>query len=89
MEMSDKDRHDNGVSGTRVTSEGATSGRVSGKEQQAPGCYPATARTKWPKEVNRVVMKCYIQSNPGSRGYRKGMFAFWREVGEFENSEKR
>ena len=89
MEMSDKDRHDNGVNGTRVTSEGATPGRVSWEQQPAPGRYPATARKKWFKEVNRLVMKCYIRSNPSSRGYWKRMFAFWREVGEFEISEQR
>ena len=79
----------NGVNGIRATSEGATPGRVSGEQQPAPARYPATARTKWSKELNRLVMKCYIRSNPGSRGYRKRMLAFWREVGEFEIGEQR
>ena len=34
-------------------------------------------------------MKCYIKSNPGTRGYRKRMTAIWREIGEFEVSEQR
>ena len=82
-------RHDNGVNRTRVTSQGATPGRVPGEQQPAPGRYSATARTKWPKDFNRLVIKCYIRSNPGSRGYRKRMFAFWREVKEFEIREQR
>ena len=89
MDRNDKDRHDNGVNGTRVTSEGATPGRVSGEQQPALGRYSVTARTKWSKDLNRLVMTCYIRSNPGSIGYRKRMFAFWREVGEFEISEQR
>ena len=34
-------------------------------------------------------MKCYIKSNPGTRGYKKRVFAIWREVGEFEITEQR
>ena len=85
--MSDKDRDVNGVNGTQATSEGVTSGRVAGGQQ--PGRYPNTARTKWSKDLNKLVMKCYIKSNPGTRGYRKRMFAISREVGEFEINEQR
>ena len=69
--MNNKDRHDSSVNGTRAASEGVTPGRVSGEQQPAPGRYPAPARTKWSKELNRLVMKSYIRSNPGTRGYRR------------------
>ena len=78
MEMNDKDTHDNGVNGIRATSEGATPSRVSGEQQPAPGRYPATVRAKWSEELNRLVMKCYIRSNPGSRGGRLESFRLVR-----------
>ena len=89
MEMNDKDGNVNGVNGTHAMSEGVTPGRVTGGQQPAPGRYPATARAKWSKDLNKLVMKCYIKSNPGTRGYRKRMTAIWREIGEFEISEQR
>ena len=87
--MNKKDGNVNGVNGTHATSEGVTPGRVTGGEQPAPGRYPATARAKWSKDLNKLVMKCYIKSNPGTRGYRKRMTAIWREIGEFEVSDQR
>ena len=89
MRMNDKDRDVNGVNGTQGTSEGVTPGRVAGGQQPAPGRYPNTARTKWSKDLNKLLMKCYIKSNPGTRGYRKRMFAIWMEFGEFEINEQR
>lgn len=89
MKMNHENRNINGVNETQAPSEGVTPGRVSGEQQPAPGRYPATARTKWTKAVNKLVMKCYIMSNPGIRGYRKRMISKWKENGGFETTEQR
>ena len=47
-----------GVNGTN----GASPGMV--EEQPAPGRNPATAKLKWTKEINKLVMECYIRRNP-------------------------
>ena len=55
----------------------------------------ATARVKWSKEVNKVVIECYLRSRPVNengvpiRGYRQGMFRVWQEIGLFEATEQR
>ena len=38
--------------------------------------------------MNKLVMKCYLQSDPSKRGYRKGMLAIWNEIGVFETTEQ-
>ena len=38
------------------------------------------AGRKGTKEVNKVVMRCFYQSNPTRRGYRKRMIAIWRQI---------
>ena len=54
-----------------------------------------TARMKWNKEVNKVVMECLYRSKPFDeegkpvRGYRQRMFREWRDRGWFESTEKR
>ena len=80
---------DNGVNGTQADSVDASPGRVTWEQQQGPGRNPDTARLRWTKEVNKLVMKCYIQSDPSKRGYRKRMLAIWAEIGVFETSEQR
>lgn len=44
---------------------------------------------KWDKEVNRIVMECWVRSEPGVRGYRQRMKRIWDERGVFEASEQR
>lgn len=45
-------------------------------QQRGPGRHPATARMKWNREVNMVVMECFYRSKPFDeegkpvRGYR-------------------
>ena len=43
-------------------------------------------RRRWTKEVNKLVMRCFYQSDPIRRGYRKQMIAIWREKGTFETT---
>ena len=65
---------------------GALSGRAPWKQQQRPGLNPYFVMLSWSKEVNKLVMKCYIQSDPGQRGYLKRMVAIWAEKGFFETN---
>ena len=65
--MSETLNIENGVNGTN----GAWPGRVSGEEQPTPGRNPATAQVKWTKAINKIVMECYIGSDPSKRGYTK------------------
>ena len=46
-------------------------------------------RRRWTKDENRLVMRCFYQSNPTRRGYHKPMTAIWREIGTFEITKKR
>ncbi|XP_067023908.1 uncharacterized protein [Acropora muricata] len=86
---------DNGVNDTGAFCEGASSGRCPVGEQRRPGRHPATARMMWSKDVNKVVMECYLKSKPVNengvpiRGYRQRMFRVWQEIGLFESTEQR
>ncbi|XP_063604453.1 uncharacterized protein LOC134779729 [Penaeus indicus] len=55
---------DNDVNGTGTSGEGASSGRCSVDEQRRPGRNQATARMKWTKEMNIVVMECFYSADP-------------------------
>ena len=46
-------------------------------------------RARWTKEVNKTVMRCFYQSDPTKRGYRKRMMTIWREIGLFDVTEQR
>ena len=76
-------------------SEGSSSGRCFPGEQRGPDRYPTTARMRWNKEVNKVVMECFYRSNPFNeegrpiRGYRQRMFREWRARGMFDSTEQR
>ena len=86
--MMNRPSQENGVSGTQ-TCEGATPVTESRVEQPHPCRNSNTARMKWTKEMNKVVMKCYIKSSPDRRGYRKRMMAIWSEEGICEIDEQR
>ena len=82
----------NDVNGTGASSEGATSGRCPVEEQRRPDRHPTTARTKWTKELNNLVMKCFYKSTAPhlpKRNYRKRMLNIWNEIGLFELSEQK
>ena len=51
--------------------------------------HQVTARMKWNKEVNKIVMRSFYGSEPAKRGYRKRMLNIWSELGVFEISEQR
>ena len=83
------------VNRTRLLGEGSSPGRCFLVQQQEPGRHQVTARMKWNKKVNKVVMECFYRSKPFDeegkpvRGYRQRMFREWRDRGLFESTEQR
>ena len=55
---------DNGVNRTGTECEGSSPGRCFPAQRREPGRHPDTARMKWNKEVNTVVMECFYRSRP-------------------------
>ena len=94
-EISNQNFENNGVNGTRPLGEGSSPGRCFLVQQREPGSHQVTARMKWNKEVNKVVMECFYRTKPfdeerkSVRGYRQRMFREWRDKGLFESTEKR
>ena len=79
---------DNGVNETQTRGEGVSLGS-DGVSLQAPlGRHQATARRKWNNALYRVVMECYFESKPGTRGYRKRMLGCWNNRGMFKVTEQ-
>ena len=88
--MNQSNNRDNNVNGTgSSTGEGVTFGSGSGGRQPDLGRHEATARRKWNKEVNKIVIRYFYSSEPTKRGYRKRMHSIWKELGVFEVSEQR
>ena len=86
---------DNGVNGTGAFSEGASSDRCPVREQCRHGCHPATTRMMWSKDVNKIVIECYLEGKPvnengvPTRGFMQRMFRVWQEIGLFKSTEQR
>ena len=82
--MSDQKIENNGVNGTGTDREGTSPGRCSPAQQRRPGRHQVTAKRKWTKELNVVVMECYFLSNPldvngkPNRGYSQRMHRAWK-----------
>ena len=94
-EMSNQNSENNGVNRAGPVGEGSSPGRCSLVRQQGPGRHPTTVRTKWSKNVNKIVMECFFRSKPFDddgkpiRGYRQRMMQEWKEHGVFEITEQR
>ena len=89
-ETSNQSFENNGVNGTRPLGEGSSPGRCFLVKQWEPTRHQVTAKMKWNKEVNKVVMECFYRSKPFDdegktvRGYRQRMFREGRDRGLFE-----
>ena len=46
-------------------------------------------RRKWASQENKIVMECYLLSEPKIKGYRKHMLSLWQQKGMFWVSEQR
>ena len=94
-EMLNNIRMHDGVSGSENNVEAAAPGRCPTAQQGGPGSNRATAshqptsRPSWTKELNKIVMKCYIKSKPKKRGFRKRMLKIWNDTGIFQVSEQK
>ena len=86
--MSNTNCSNNGVNETEVSSNSVSPGRCTMEPQRGPGRH-ATARKKWSKEVNKIVMRSFFKSEPNKRGYRKKMLEIWKDIGVFEVTEQR
>ena len=81
----------NDVNGSRLTKQGPLSGRCSrqgniGRHHVNP---VISKRRKWTSQENKVVMECYLMSEPKIRGYRKHMLSLWVQKGMSWVSEQR
>ena len=91
--MSNQKFENNIVNRTRLLGEVSSPGRCFLVQQREPGRHQVTARIKWNKEVNKVVMKCFHRNKlfdeeeKPVRGYRQRMFREWRDRGLFESTE--
>ena len=89
--MSSNDIKTNNVNRSRLAEQGPLSGRCS--RQGNTGRHHAnpviSKRRKWTNQENKIVMECYLLSEPKIRGYRKRMLSLWLQKGMFWISEQR
>ena len=89
--MSSNEIETNDVNGSRLAEQGPSSGRCS--RQGSIGRHHAnpviSKRRKWTSQENKIVMECYLLSEPKIRGYRKRMLSLWLQKGMFWVSEQR
>ena len=75
--MNQSNNRENNVNGTGSSNgEGVTFGSGSGGQQPDLGRHQATARRKWNKEVNKIVMRCFIGVSQPREAIGKGCLAY-------------
>ena len=89
--MSSNEIQTNDVNGSRLAEQGPSSGRCSrqgniGRHHANP---VISKRRKWTSQENKIVMECYLLSEPKIRGYRKRMLSLRQQKGMFWVSEQR
>ena len=88
--MSSNEIETNDVNGSRLAEQGPSSGRCSRQGNIGRHANPVISkRKKWTSQENKVVMDCYLLSEPKIRGYRKHMLSLWLQKGMFWVSEQR
>ena len=91
--MSNDSISNNGVNEIGTMCEGSSPGRCLMTQQHEPSRHQTTARRttrrKWSQEENRIVIKCYFESLPSRKGYRKRMLAAWQQREMFFITEQR
>ena len=81
--MSSNEFETNNVNGSRLAVQGPLSGSCSrqgniGRHHDNP---VISKRGKWTSQENKIVMECYLLSEPKIRGYRKCMLSLWLQNG--------
>ena len=89
--MSSNEIQTSDVNGSRLAEQGPSSGRCSrqgniGRHHANP---VISKRRKWTSQENKIVMECYLLSEPKIRGYRKRMLSLWQQKGMLWVSEQR
>ena len=83
--MSSNEIETNDVNMSRLVEQRPSSGRCSrhgniGRHHANP---VTSKRRKWTSEENKIVMECYLLSEPKIREYRKRMLSLWLQKGVF------
>ena len=78
-----------GMNEAGVYNESLSPGRCPVVGTRGPSRHQATVRKKWSIQDNISVMTCQYQRQPGMRGYRQRLHAFWKEKGLFQLEEQR
>ena len=92
-ETSNQNSENKDVSRAGPVGEGSSPGRCSLVRHRGLGRHPTTVRTKWSKNVNKIVIECFFRSKPFGedgnpiRGYRQRMIQEWKEHGVFESTK--
>ena len=89
--MSRNEIETNHLDASQLTEQGPSSGRCSrqgniGRHYVNP---VISKRRKWTSQENKVVVECYLLSEPKIRGYRKSMQSLWLQKDMFWVSEQR
>ena len=89
--MSSSEIETNDVNGSQLAGQGPSSGRCSqqgkaGRHHKNP---VISNRRKWTSQKSKIVMQCYLLSEPKIRGYTKCMPSLWQQKGLFWVSEQR
>ena len=83
--MSSNEIQTNDVNGSRLAKQGPSSYRCS--RQRNIGRHHAnpliSKRRNWTSQENKIVMECYLLSQPKIRGYRKRMQSLWLQKGMY------
>ena len=89
--MSSKEIETNDVNGSRLAEQGPLSSRCSrqgdiGHHHVNP---VISKKRKWTSQENKIVIECYLLSEPKIRGSRKHMLSLWLQKSMFWVSEQR
>ena len=89
--MSSNEMETNDVNGFRFAQQGPSSGWCSRQENSGRHhVNPVISkRRKWTSQENKIVMECYLLSEPKIRRYRKRILSLWLQKGMFWVSEQR
>ena len=92
-EISNQEIEENGVNGAGThQGEGVAPGRQGVPDPAPAGRHHDTGRTsrrrKWEKEVNKIVIECWIRSEPTKRKYGRRMKQIWDEIGVLDVQSK-
>ena len=89
--MSSDEIETNNGNGSPLTEQGPSSGKCSrqGNIGHHHANFVISKRRKWTSQDNKIVMECYLLSEPKIRGYRKRMLRLWQQKGMFWVSEQR